>query len=529
MSAAGLAGWAIDGLIASTLLLGAVMLVRRHVRRGFGAQLAYCLWVLPALRLLLPPLPAGWWQASADAPITRAGETVTIYLAHPLAVASRPVDVAASAPSPSMLLNGAWAAGALLFLGWHLVRHHRFCRAVLRDATLLEVRDGIRIVASPAAPGPIAFGIVRRHVAFPADFATRYDAGEQALALRHELGHHRRRDLLANWAALVVLALHWFNPLAWAAFRAFRADQELANDAGVLAGCSADERHAYARAIVKAAHPQFGGGMTACHLHTVTDLKGRLKMLAASRASRRRLVAGAATVTLLTAAGLGLTASGNAAERIGATLQASADAPAPAAPTPPADAGPDGGPAPVGPTGAGSGGRHVETTRTRRATHVVVTENGRTRTFEGAEAERYLAEHRIAVPAPPAPPAPPVSSTRRMSYLYNAGVGSQQVDVRDVPEMVEVRCGTAGTRPAAMTYADDTGGKRKMVVCIDRIAAAQRDAEEVARAAVGNARASLAVARTAIERDANLSAEQRAQALEGIAQAEAELRDPANN
>ena len=92
------------------------------------------------------------------------------------------------------------------------------------------------MIETDAATGPLAFGVLAHYVAFPRDFAERYDAAERELALAHELGHHARGDLLANWAALVVLALHWFNPLAWRAFRAFRADQEMANDARVLAG-----------------------------------------------------------------------------------------------------------------------------------------------------------------------------------------------------------------------------------------------------------------------------------------------------
>ena len=92
-----------------------------------------------------------------------------------------------------------------------------------------------------------------------------------ALAHEHELGHHRRRDLHANWAALVVLALHWFNPLAWHAFRAFPADQELANDAGVLAGREAAARHAYGRAIVKVASPHaLDGAVTATCVPSAT-------------------------------------------------------------------------------------------------------------------------------------------------------------------------------------------------------------------------------------------------------------------
>src|SRR3546814_13277366 len=89
----------------------------------------------------------------------------------------------------------------------------------------------------------------------------------------------------------------------------------MANDARVLAGKSATFRHVYACAIVKAAH---GGAVSAaCHLHTINDLKGRLKMLSTRQTSRARLASGIAAVALVTATGLGVTASGTqAAETI---------------------------------------------------------------------------------------------------------------------------------------------------------------------------------------------------------------------
>ncbi|MBA4041849.1 MAG: peptidase M56, partial [Sphingobium sp.] len=54
-------GWAIEGLIASTLLMLAVLMLRGPVRRSFGAGIAYALWVLPVARLLLPPMPGQGW------------------------------------------------------------------------------------------------------------------------------------------------------------------------------------------------------------------------------------------------------------------------------------------------------------------------------------------------------------------------------------------------------------------------------------------------------------------------------------
>lgn len=231
----------------------------------------------------------------------------------PLRMAFVPPVATSDGPSVMLLVIGFWVIGALAFLVYHLVAHRLFCRRIQRQARRREqVADGrVEVIETDAATGPLAFGIWRKYIAFPCDFEDRYDADERELALVHELTHHARGDLIANWIALVVLALHWFNPLAWRAFRAFRADQEMACDARVLAGRSAAFTHAYGRAIVKSAH---GGAVSAaCHLHTINDLKGRLKMLSTKRKSRGRIAGGALSVVAVTLGGLVLTASGTQA------------------------------------------------------------------------------------------------------------------------------------------------------------------------------------------------------------------------
>ncbi|MDQ2877632.1 MAG: M56 family metallopeptidase [Pseudomonadota bacterium] len=314
--------WAAEALIASSLLMLLVLALRSPVRRAFGPDIAYALWLLPALRLLLPPMPAAAWRDTVAAPLAHAGAQIVI-LVEPLGeVAAAP---ARHAPVSGQLLFPLliclWGAGAAVFILWHAANHARFCRRMLAQRegdTLIE--RGVRVIETRAANGPLAFGVWRRYVAFPRDIAERYDADERDLALAHELGHHERGDLIANWVALVVLAVHWFNPVAWRAFRAFRADQEIANDARVLAGRDPVTRHLYACAIIKAAH---GGAVSAaCHLHTVEDLKGRLKMLTTNRTSRARLIGGSGALALMIAAGLGVTASGTqAAERIRSTVE----------------------------------------------------------------------------------------------------------------------------------------------------------------------------------------------------------------
>src|SRR3546814_8090426 len=89
-----------------------------------------------------------------------------------------------------------WGAGAAGFFCWHLVAHARFCRRMLAGRVREAVADdGIRVVETDAATGPLAFGVLRKYIAFPRDFAERYDEDERDLALAPERGHHARGDL----------------------------------------------------------------------------------------------------------------------------------------------------------------------------------------------------------------------------------------------------------------------------------------------------------------------------------------------
>ena len=508
-------GWAVEALIASTLLMMVVLLIRASARRQFGPQLAYMLWALPVLRLILPPLPTAW-QALAASPIARAGDTITILVLDPAAAAvtgtapafsttafaTTPVATGA-APGIGLVLAVLWIVGATVFFGWHLIRHTQFCRRMIATADMVDAIDGVRVIETDAAPGPLAFGLVRRYVAFPRDIDDRYDADERALALAHEIGHHQRGDLIANWIALVVLALHWFNPVAWRAFRAFRADQELANDARVLAGRSPIDRHHYACAIVKAAH---GGAVSAaCHLHTIDDLKGRLKMLTTSRTSRRRLVAGTACVSVLAATGLALTASGTSAAaaittRVSETIVGSAVQMPPAPPAPPAAL--DAPSPPAAPARAISDEAAKTTVK-----HVVVKrvgKDGKLTTTSDSEGGFTDAETEAMV----------------------------QRALAAAPEVHERNCTDAdGGDHRQVTINRQDGDKRIMIVCTNRIDAITARAAktavqsvEVHRSAMKAAMAGITAARESILTDRNLSEAQRRAALSGLDEAIAEMR-----
>jgi len=523
-------GWMIEGLIASGVLMALVLLIRRPVRRAFGADVAYALWALPVLRLVLPPLPPTVPRLvpqavhhAATLPVRLASEPIAVNLAAPAAEAGQAAqafDWTVFVP----VLAAVWLIGAAAFVGFHILAHRQFCRDLLAEAAPVEARGDIAVIETPAARGPLAVGIWRRYVAFPADFNARYDDAERDLALAHELGHHARGDLIANWIALAVLALHWFNPVAWYAFRAFRTDQEVANDARVLAGRPAITRHTYACAILKAAH---GGAVSAaCHLHTIDDLKGRLRMLTTRRISRARLAGGAATVALVGVAALGLTASGTqAAEHVRVRVKtvtgvdlATIDRIAPLV-----------APLPITPIATGD--------RLTPLPPLV------------PDVPRIP----VVPPVPPmsdvgidAPPQPPAVAASHMTAAVEKIVTtdgremrrhSVRIDDEDIatddrfanmPQVVSSNCGDSAERP--LVIHDEQGGRRRITVCNDRIEKAAAHATATAasgavmqRNAYRSAMAGLRKARANVTDNTRMPAEGRREALAAIDRSLAEL------
>lgn len=299
--------WLADTLLASSLLMLLVLLVREPVRRQFGPAAAYGLWLIPALRLAMPPLT--WTVERTVEPAERIAAPLALgpkQSAQAAIVAPDDTGLIAQLGGWETLAVSAWLVGAaaMLLCGLLIYRWQR--REVLRDSVLLARHGNIRIVRTSAVRGPIAFGVFDRVIALPIDFDERYEPNERRLAFDHELAHHRSGDLVVNHFAFVLLCLQWFNPLAWLSHSAFRFDQEAACDSRVLDRVTARDRAAYAQAIAKAASGRallFAGALDRpCTLHR------RLRFMLASPSSSRR-TAGKALIAFTAAAVLPITAS----------------------------------------------------------------------------------------------------------------------------------------------------------------------------------------------------------------------------
>jgi beta-lactamase regulating signal transducer with metallopeptidase domain len=292
--------WLAANMAWASAAMVLALLLRRPFARLFGAGSAYALWLVPALRLVMPPLPA----FAPDLPSLVPPQTLILFVGD--AAAPLPPDGGSGQWVPILL--ALWAGGAVLFLGWQWLAYRRFLAELRLTQRTIGAHRGLPLVESAAVEGPVALGLIDRRIVVPADFATRYSAGEQSLALDHEAIHHRRGDLWWNHVGLVILALNWFNPVAWLAFRAFRADQELACDALVTAAATPEARHDYARALIKSASRP--GLIAACPLNHADQLKRRLKMMKTHKSSRARMLGGGAAILTLAGVTLALGSPG---------------------------------------------------------------------------------------------------------------------------------------------------------------------------------------------------------------------------
>lgn len=298
--------WMMDTMVSMTLLMALVLMIRKPVSHYFGAHIAYLLWALPLARLFMPTL-----TLKVAAPVESAAATPLLS------------DIAASASGKASAVGAAvselasidwmlvalviWIGGAGMLFISKLAAYFQFREDIVSDGHLVGQHGRIKILETAAVGGPLAFGLFEKYIAVPTNFFRDYAPRERELALEHEIAHHESGDLAANFVGLLVLSLHWFNPVAWYAWIAFRQDQETACDARVLQNGGRDLRAVYGRTIAKSVSGHRLG--LASPLNQKNKIKDRLKMLGQSEKSSLRKRMGALMVGASTVVALPLTAT----------------------------------------------------------------------------------------------------------------------------------------------------------------------------------------------------------------------------
>lgn len=240
----------------------AIVLIRVLLRKLLSPKAKYYLWLLLALRLMLPVLPQSILSVQNVLPQRMA--TVSVLptdvpaapAAEPMPIAEAPTVVAdipavSSAPTPAPVSKSPSLPAVLLWiyaLGIgisalvYLILYLRTARMLSKlpdctDAETLSVwqslRPGLAIPASirlKRGSQGMSGGLIRPTIVLPLEIT----GSDAAPILIHEAQHIASHDLWIMTLYRILRCIYWFNPVVWLCFRQAFFDSEGACDQRVL-------------------------------------------------------------------------------------------------------------------------------------------------------------------------------------------------------------------------------------------------------------------------------------------------------
>lgn len=270
-----------------TVAVVVMALTARMSRARYAARWRCWLWLLLCLRLVVPVSIEFPEHTKIKAPIQiTAPSDIVIFEENdpeprPVPEPTQPTVPSTPAPTPGVptppsvpavaeitlyqIVFATWAAGTAAVLLWYLFAHWRFLGwlrrwgdPVLNTGTIrvfnelgdkLELNHRPELLVCTGLKVPVLAGVFVPRLLLPEG-----EMGENALrySILHELTHFKRRDIWLKTLALLVNAIHWFNPFMWYMTRLVERDAELACDEAALKLLPAEEHKAYGTTILDA-------------------------------------------------------------------------------------------------------------------------------------------------------------------------------------------------------------------------------------------------------------------------------------
>lgn len=272
---------------SATLLIVLLVLLRPVLRAHLSKQWQYYIWLVVAVRLLVPfaaapnlmgtffqgigngigraeyALPAGENTFSAPAYLND-GEKIQDYFSKEQKGTEAGADALSNKRTMFWIWNNlglCWLVTALILLIRKITIYQSFVKYVragcvqVADFDLLEsfgrlveqckVKMPVELYTNSLISSPILIGFFRPCIVLPT-------AGLSVTAFQyiilHELTHYKRRDMFYKWLIQLIVCIHWFNPF----IRLMNREVELSCDEAILKGLNRQERCDYGDTLLNA-------------------------------------------------------------------------------------------------------------------------------------------------------------------------------------------------------------------------------------------------------------------------------------
>ena len=284
-------------IITVSILIICILLIRRVFRRKIGSRFQYALWLLVALRLVIPvSIPVSLPMAEVLDPYHLMGFDTDEQLEQPIQVTIHSgniyhllaEDSDQTADNASGETGGArtffmaghlgyswldvlgilWTGGMLIVAAWILLTNRIFYHRLKKGRKIVELSkeaesalqerlprkiirtyERIRIYTAEDLVSPCLYGMPGREAVYLTPELIE-DTNRLCHVLTHELCHRKHGD--SFWGILrgLLVTVYWFHPLVWVAAVLSKRDCELACDEAALMLLGEEERISYGETLL---------------------------------------------------------------------------------------------------------------------------------------------------------------------------------------------------------------------------------------------------------------------------------------
>lgn len=314
----------------SAVVILIISLLSTIINRRFTAKWKYFIWLIIAIRLLLPfnpsfnigqpKLEVSIPNTSVVVPITQTPSVEEVQPDFvPPATDEQIVPVSPTKPEEKtfitvdlvQILGLVWLVGTVAFLGIHIgsyvifkKKHFRWARPVnLESRTYLTkemlqkelgISTPIPVLICTNVTSPMMIGFFKSFLILPHE---NYSDSELYFILRHELTHFKRHDIWYKLLMLLANAVHWFNPAVWLMVRESSRDLEISCDSAVVRGADPQSRRLYSEIILANVRPQSNTTALSTYFYDgKKSLKERFRNILNSKKRQKGLVCFVAVV-----------------------------------------------------------------------------------------------------------------------------------------------------------------------------------------------------------------------------------------
>lgn len=111
------------------------------------------------------------------------------------------------------------------------------------------IKKDVEFICSEHCRSPMVSGIMASVLIFPV-WEDKMEADRYEYMFRHELVHIKHHDLFIKYIGLLVMAVHWYNPLAYVMFHEISVISEMYCDSIVIGGKGEEEHRKYSDLIL---------------------------------------------------------------------------------------------------------------------------------------------------------------------------------------------------------------------------------------------------------------------------------------